>query len=265
MSPKNILWLVVIMLATIIGTIVLRTEQAAVDPDGSDGQISLPETIDDVSATAAESETQEIHHTRSAETSSAGSLVQLGEIREQHGYYASGSSDIDSMHPYELYDVETLDKLADQDDGMAQIVLADKLVATDPDRADILYWQAAVNGKTAALVNTAASYLVMVPGGTGYGFDLTSNNGEVSTEYANVLAYYAAAEDLGDPVATELLKTHLDESEFRGSAASIVRICEAGLALADEIRAERVSKWGGETPPSTTANIVETQDAICSN
>lgn len=260
MTSKLIYGITAIALAIVLTVFLLQR-----DPLPADGPVEPRAAEQPASASprAGSPETQPTPTTSASGNSLADDGARLAELREEHGYYASGSSDIDSMHPYELYDLATLEELAAQDDGLAQLVLADKLVVTDPERADHLYWQAAVNGKTAALTNLAASHLVLVPGGSGFGFDLTSSDGEVSAEYARVLANYAAAEDLGDPIATEMLKTHVDEAAFRNSAESLIRICEAGLALADEIRAERLRKWGSESPPSGPMNTVE--DAICTN
>lgn len=170
--------------------------------------------------------------------------IDIHQYRERHGYYASGSSSIDEMHPYELYDLETLEQLAANGDGLAQLVLGDKVVVMNPDRADSLYWQSVVNGQTAALVNIAASNMVLVPGATDFGFHFVDGDGEISTDYARILGYYAAVEDLGDFIATDILRSHIEESEFSGSTMSIIRICEAGLELADRIKDERRDKWG---------------------
>ena len=253
MSTRITYWIAAIVLIILIGVLLVRPDSSSLDraekPGVNEEGTQTPQDLDP----------------ESSGSSTSDDSIQLAEVRERHGYYASGSGDINSKHPYELYDVETLAQLADQDDGMAQIVLADKLVATDPERADALYWQAAINGKTAALVNVAASHLVLVPGGTGFGFEPETDDGEVSSEYADVLAYYAAAEDLGDPVATELLRAHMDDSQFSDSADSIIRICEEGLAIADKIRAERITKWGNEEPQSSAAPELDSQEAICSN
>jgi hypothetical protein len=190
--------------------------------------------------------------------------IDVQAYREQRGYYASGSSSIDEMHPYELYDLDTLAQLAETDDGLAQLVLADKLIATDPDRADSLYMQAAINGRTAALVNMASSHLVLVPGSTGYGFPIASETGVITDKFVDVLKYYVAAEDLGDVIATDLLRSHIDESQFGNLPESLIRVCESGLALADQIRKERQLKWGSSQKPNTQIVSFDTPPVVCS-
>ena len=46
--------------------------------------------------------------------------VDVRQWRMSHGYYGSGSNDPGAKHPYEYYDLETLEQLALNDDGLAQ-------------------------------------------------------------------------------------------------------------------------------------------------
>ena len=188
-------------------------------------------------------------------------------FRDARGYYASGSTEIGEMHPYELYDLETLEQLANNDDGLAQLVLADRISIDEPYRADKLYLNAAVNGKSAALVNMASSRLVSAPGGTDWGFPLTTSVGELSDEYIDVLKFFVAAEETGDFVASEMLHGHLDavDSDSGVSRTSLVRLCESGRELADQIIAERVKKWGDSNDVQTPITSQETPGAVCSN
>jgi hypothetical protein len=189
--------------------------------------------------------------------------IDIQQLREARGYYSSGSSDINKMHPYELYDMETLEQLAANDDGLAQLVLADKISIDDPVRADRLYLDAAVNGKTAALVNLASSRLVAVPGGTDWGFLPTTSTGEISDEYIDVLKFYVAAEDSGDVVASEILQSHIDALGIEITEMSLGRLCEAGRELADLIRTEQLVKWGESKKAKTPITSYETPGAVC--
>ena len=95
--------------------------------------------------------------------------IDIREWRMSHGYYRSDSNDSGSKHPYEYYNIETLEKLAQNGDGLAQIMLGEKLAfsAEHQERSRELYWQAATNGFTAGLSNTATDSMVLKAGSPG--------------------------------------------------------------------------------------------------
>lgn len=224
--------------------------------DGADTASMDPESTLSVEADSAPSNDP-------ADQSHDSEPINTQNFREAHGYYASGSSDVNEKHPYELYDVQTLEQLADNNDSLAQLVLADQISVEDPERADELYMESAVNGKTAALVNMAASRLLLVPGGTGFGFPLTSNSGRISDSYVEVLKYYVAAENMGDSVAGELLRSHIDALGLVNSTESLQRVCEAGNALIDRIEEKQREKWGSPRHVDPIVLSDEAPTAVC--
>lgn len=118
-----------IALVIVIGVVVFRTDNAVVDPGRPAAQVSVPDPTEDVGSSTTELKAQQVLDTWSAGTAASMSPAQLAVIREQHGYYASGSSDIDSMHPYELYDVETL-----RNGAIQNMRLIDSTAGIDPRR-----------------------------------------------------------------------------------------------------------------------------------
>lgn len=165
-------------------------------------------------------------------------------FREARGYYGSGGNDIGAKHPYEYMDDEALQALADQQDGLAQLILADRLSNSDIEKAMPMYLEAAVNGKTAALVNMASSRLVRQNNPQGFGFELTNESGRISDEYLEILRYYAAAEMLGDFVGTEMLNDHILVNDLTRYPDNLARICALGLEVKNNIETVRTSRWG---------------------
>lgn len=179
------------------------------------------------------------------------------------GYHSSSESGLMAKRPYEYYDESTLQKMADDGDGLAQLILAERLSFSDPKKADALYIEAAINGKTAGLISAAGDRLLIVPGQKGFGFPVTGAGGSVSDEYLEVLRFYAAAEYLGDFVGTELLASHLDTGQLTNVSDSVRRICASGQELADAIISERIRRWGTPDKSEAPADWVEIPDPIC--
>lgn len=179
------------------------------------------------------------------------------------GYHSSGENGQIAKRPYEYYDQSTLEKLADEGDGLAQLILAERLSFSDPKQADVLYIEAAINGKTAGLTSAAGDRLLIVPGQKGYGFPVTDAAGSVSEEYLEVLQFYAAAEYLDDFVATEMLASHLETAKLRNSPESIRRICSSGEEIANAIISERNRRWGSADNSIVPIDWAETPDPIC--
>ena len=176
------------------------------------------------------------------------------------GHHDSGENGQIVKRPYEYYDESTLQKMADDGDGLAQLILAERLSFSDPKKADVLYIEAAINGKTAGLTSAAGDRLLIVPGQKGYGFPTADAGGSVSDEYLEVLRFYAAAEYLGDFVGTELLASHLETADLRQSQDSVRRICSSGEELANAIITERNRRWG--TADDLAAPIAWTHVAL---
>jgi len=175
--------------------------------------------------------------------------LDIYEWRMSRGYYANGSNDAGAKHPYEYYDNETLEQQALNDDGLAQLMLGERLrfSTNQKERAEQFYRQAAINGFTAGLINTAADRMAIDLKSGSYDFPTIDEDDEISNEYAERLKYFAAAEYLGDFVGSVSLRMHLDPSGTGGSAASRKRVCQAGFELADQIEAERIRKFGEPT------------------
>ncbi len=194
--------------------------------------------------------------------------VDVRQWRMSHGYYGSGSNDPGSKHPYEYYDIETLEQLALNDDGLAQLMMGMKLAFSTEhgDRARQFYWQAAVNGFTAGLAFTATDRMVLRlrHGSASFDFPIKNEEGDISDELADRLRFLAAAEYLGDFIASHMLRTFLDSFELGDSGASRTRICRLGLELANQIRTERIDKSGGSRWPADTAVSLEKPKPICS-
>ncbi len=184
-------------------------------------------------------------------------------FRDVRGYYIEDTGVGGANHPYEHYDLDTLQRLVDQDDGTAQMVLADRINATDPDRADDLYLRSAVNGKTAGLVNLASNRLIVVPGGAGFGFPFATESGEISDDFAEILKFYAAAELLGDFIGTEMLQAHIESSGVGRNPANLKHICDLGLEIADLVKLERKRKWGESSKFDTPVNSVDVPQPLC--
>ncbi len=179
------------------------------------------------------------------------------------GYHSSGEIGQITKRPFEYYDESTLQKMADDGDGLAQLILAERLSFSDPKKADALYIEAAINGKTAGLTSAAGDRLLIVPGQKGYGFPVTDAGGNVSDEYLEVLRFYAAAEYLGDFIGTELLASHLETADFGRSPDSVRRICSSGEELANAIVSERNRRWGSADNSAVPIDWAETPDPIC--
>lgn len=184
-------------------------------------------------------------------------------FRDARGYYGSGGNDIGAKHPYEYLDDETLQGLADQQDGLAQLVLADRISNSDIETAMPLYLEAAVNGKTAALINAASSQLVVENGKTGFAFELTDEEGLISDEYAEILQYYAAAEALGDFVGSEMLMEHISAANFGDDSENISRICSDGIVLARNIENIRYTRWGERSDDDVAIESLQVPQSIC--
>ncbi len=274
MSLKSKLAFALVIIAGIVAMYLL-------DQGSSDGEVQeslpilesknqseSPELVTRDTSTSI-TESKEIEQAQSnADTpieSMSAEPIDVQEFREAHGYYASGSSDISQMHPYELYDLKTLEQLAANDDGLAQLVLADRVFVDDPERADRLYLDAAVNGKTAALVNLASSRLVVVPGGTGWGFPLSTSTGEISQEYVDVLKFYVAAEASGDVLASSMLQDHIDAINPKITNSSLKLLCEAGAEVSDLIKAKQREKWGRLGRVDAPITSYEAPKAVCAN
>lgn len=242
-------------------------EQPSPPVASEDQDVTLPSFSSDSNRASEAAETDENSYASDSGESkvdpSFAEPLDIQQFRAVRGYYASGSSDISQMHPYELYDLETLEQLVANDDGLAQLVLADKIAIDDPKRADELYLAAAVNGKSAALVNLASSRLVAVPGGTDWGFPLTTSSGQISDEYIDVLKFYVAAEATGDVIATEVLTSHIEAMGAEITESDLERLCQAGRELADQIRAEQIKKWGASKEIATPISSQETLAAVC--
>ncbi|MCH7893564.1 MAG: hypothetical protein IH907_03515 [Proteobacteria bacterium] len=194
--------------------------------------------------------------------------VDVRQWRMSHGYYGSGSNDPGSKHPYEYYDTETLEQLALNDDGLAQLMMGMKLAFSTEhgDRARQFYWQAAVNGFTAGLAFTATDRMLLRlgHGSTSFDFPIKNEEGDISDELADRLKFLAAAEYLGDFVASQMLRAFLDSFELGDSGASRTRICRLGLELANQIKAERIDKSGGLRWPADIEVSLEKPKPICS-
>ncbi len=192
--------------------------------------------------------------------------IDVREWRMSHGYYLSGSNDPGAKHPYEYYDLETLEKLALNDDGLAQLMLGEKLAFSTEhkDRSRQLYWQAAVNGFTVSLALTAMDNMVLRHGSTSFDFPIKNEAGDISDEFADRLKFLAAAEYLGDFVASQTLRDYLEWFELGDSSASRTRICRLGLELSNQIKAERIDKSGGSRWPADIEVSLEKPKPICS-
>lgn len=181
--------------------------------------------------------------------------------RQARGYYMSGN-DIGAKHAYEYMDLESLEELANQEDGLAQLVLAHRLEVSNYQKSVAFYKKAAINGKTAALVNLASSQLVVRAGG-GFGFDIADERGQISERYADVLQYYAAAELLGDFVGTELLQQHLQAADFFDDDEALVKVCRKGQVIASHIRRARLAKWGVSEIESHQIESIDIPVPVC--
>ncbi len=192
--------------------------------------------------------------------------IDIREWRMSHGYYRSDSNDSGSKHPYEYYNIETLEKLAQNGDGLAQIMLGEKLAfsAEHQERSRELYWQAAINGFTAGLSNTATDSMVLKAGSTSFDFPTNNEEGDISDEFVDRLKYLAAAEYLGDFVASQLLRDYLDSFGLGGSSASRNRICQSGLELSERIQTERFKKSGGSISPADSVVSLQMPEPYCS-
>ncbi|MEE8118195.1 MAG: hypothetical protein V3T39_01425 [Gammaproteobacteria bacterium] len=192
--------------------------------------------------------------------------IDIRKWRMSHGYYSSGLNDPGSKHPYEYYDIETLEQLALNDDGLAQLMLGMKLSFSTEhgDRARQLYWQAAVNGFTASLSFSATDRMLLRHGSTSFDFPIKNEDGDISDEFADRLKFLAAAEYLGDFVASQLLRAFLNSFELGDSGTSRTRICRLGLELANQIRTERIDKSGGSRWPADIEVSLEKPKPICS-
>lgn len=180
-----------------------------------------------------------------------------------HGYYLTDLNDDGAQHPYVGYDIQTLSALAENGDGLAKLILADRISHREPNRADVLYLEAAALGKTAALTNLAASHLLILPGSDGFGIPFTDESGNVSEQYAEVLRYYAAAEMMGDFVASELLRGALEVHRLLDSEASINIVCQMGKAIREALLHERDTKWGEVSLPPTSLDMKSKYTPIC--
>lgn len=189
--------------------------------------------------------------------------VDVIEFREARGYYVSGGNDVGAKHPYEFYDIATLESLASANDGLAQLILADKLYERDSERANSLYLSAAVNGKTAGLVNMASSRLQSRPGKQGFGFQLTDEHGAVTESYVDALQYYAAAELLGDFVGSELLAGHMSSGKLNSDPSNIARICAKGNEIANRIKSRREQQWGAAEQFETPTPSIQVPRGVC--
>lgn len=192
--------------------------------------------------------------------------IDIRKWRMSHGYYSSGLNGPGSKHPYEYYDMETLEQLALNDDGLAQLMLGMKLAFSTEhgDRSRQLYWQAAVNGFTASLSFIATDRMVLRHGSTSFDFPIKNEDGDISDEFADRLKFLAAAEYLGDFVASHLLRTFLNVFELDASSASRTRICRLGLELSDQIKAERLDKSGGSRWPAEIEVSLDKPKPYCS-
>lgn len=192
--------------------------------------------------------------------------IDVREWRMSHGYYLSGSNDPGAKHPYEYYDIETLEQLALNDDGLAQLMLGEKLAVSPEhkDRARQLYWQAAVNGFTVSLTLTAMDSMVRKLGSTSFDFPIKNEAGDISDEFADRLKFLAAAEYLGDFAALQTLRDYLEWFELGDSSASRTRICRLGLELSNQIKAERIDKSGGSRWPADIEVSFEKPKPYCS-
>ena len=192
--------------------------------------------------------------------------IDIRKWRMSHGYYSSGLNDPGSKHPYEYYDIETLEQLALNDDGLAQLMLGMKLSFSTEhgDRARQLYWQAAVNGFTASLLFSATDRMLLRHGSTSFDFPIKNEDGDISDELTDRLKFLAAAEYLGDFIASGTLRGFLDSFELDDSSASRTRICRLGLELANQIKAERIDKSGGSTWPADIEVSLEKPKPYCS-
>ena len=192
--------------------------------------------------------------------------IDLRKWQMSHGYYGSGLNDPGSKHPYEYYDLETLEQLALNDDGLAQLILGEKLAFSTEheDRSRQLYWQAAVNGFTAGLAFTATDSMLLRPGSTSVDFPTKNEDGEISDELTNRLKFLAAAEYLGDFIASHMLRTYSNVFELDDSGASRTRVCRLGLELSNQIKAERLDKSGGSRWPAEIEVSLEKPKPYCS-
>lgn len=192
--------------------------------------------------------------------------IDIRKWRMSHGYYGGGSNDPGSKHPYEYYDIETLEQLALNDDGLAQLMLGQKLAFSTEhkDRSRQLYWQAAVNGFTVSLTLTAMDSMVRKLGSTSFDFPIKNEAGGISDEFADRLKFLAAAEYLGDFVASQTLRDYLELFELGDSSASRTRICRLGLELSDQIKVERINKSGGSQWPADIEVSLDKPKPYCS-
>lgn len=181
----------------------------------------------------------------------------------ERGYHSAAQNGPAATRPYDHYDLLTLQKLADDGDGLAQLILAENLSFSDPKKADVFYMEAAINGKTAGLTYAAGDRLLIFSGQKGYGFSLADADGIVSKDYLEVLRFYAAAEYLGDFIGTELLASHLESADLRQLRESVRRICSSGQELAHAIIAERIRRWGSVDTSVLAVEWTETPDPIC--
>lgn len=189
----------------------------------------------------------------------------IARFREQRGYYVSGGNDPAAAHPYESLSNDDLQVLASQGDGLAQLVMADRMANTNLVEAIPTYLEAAANGKTAALINIASGQLVVTNGQSGFGFELTDEDGQVSTRYAEILQYYAAAEILGDFVGSEMLRDHINLSKLSDKVASLERICSLGREIASGIGVIRTSKGLSKELDQVELTSVDTPEPICAS
>ncbi len=191
--------------------------------------------------------------------------LELFGWRMSRGYYKSGSNDSQAKHAYEYYDEDTLRKLANADDGLAQLILAERLAFTrdKKEEAHDLNWRAAVNGYTAGLTNIAGDGLVIRRGDQPYGFDVVGENGVISDEFADQLKYLSAAEYLGDFVASAMLRAHMEPSKFRNFGDSRARVCDMGSKLADQVLKERVEPIEGTNWPEEVRRIDDSIEPFC--
>ena len=189
--------------------------------------------------------------------------LDVSAFREDRGYYMSGGNDAGSGHAYQYYDDTTLRGLAEQHDGLAQLVLADRISNEDLGGAVPLYLEATVNGKTAALINLASSQLVVNPGQRGFGFEMKTASGDISTEFAEILKYYAAAEYLGDFVGTTMLVDHLESAGLHEDATSVRTVCSMGQGVARNILSIRESRQIRSANQEIDISSVDIPNPIC--
>jgi len=149
---------------------------------------------------------------------------------------------------------------------LAQLMLGQKLAFSTEhkDRSRQHYWQAAVNGFTISLTLTAMDSMVLRHGSTSFDFPIRNEAGDISNEFADRPKFLAAAEYLGDFVASQTLRDYLELFELGDSSASRTRICRLGLELSDQIKVERINKSGGSQWPADIEVSLDKPKPYCS-